>query len=201
MFKHGFQFSHRADPFAARELVDFGRRDRRLGGRVAEPVPCRDVALESRVPRVDEQQGRGPPLEYHVSERFEGPASIFQRSWGPTLTRSRSAARLRRASLRRLARAQGCPRKTVSRQIHEIERPRALALDAIDVRQPRLARRGARPRHAPAHQRVDQRRLADVRSSDQRDLRRTVARKILRRSGAPNEGGRDSQRSGLMAIG
>jgi len=68
MFKHGFQFSHRADPFAAREFVDFGRRDRRLGGRFAEPVPCRDVALESRVSRVDDEKRGRPPLEYNVSD-------------------------------------------------------------------------------------------------------------------------------------
>ena len=70
------------------------------------------------------------------------------------------------------------PRVAVSRQIDEVQRSivrgrlASVERDAIDVGQPRLARRRAGARDLRPAQRVDQARLADVRSSGERDLRR-----------------------------
>src|SRR2546427_2461966 len=79
------------------------------------------------------------------------------------------------------------PRVPVARQIHEIQRRAALARAAVDVRQPRFARRRARARQAPANERVDQARLADVRASHQRDLGQIVLREVARGGGAYDE--------------
>ena len=60
VFKHGFEFPHRADPFAARELVDLGRHDgARPADRVCSHRHAVEVALEARMPRVDQQEQRG----------------------------------------------------------------------------------------------------------------------------------------------
>src|SRR5207245_8861139 len=88
--------------------------------------------------------------------------------------------------LERAGRVFPAPRVPVARQIHEIQRA-ALARDAVDVRQPRFARRRARARQAPANERVDQARLADVRASHQRDLGQIVLREVARGGGAYDE--------------
>ena len=54
MFKHGFQFSQRADPFAARELVDLGGHDGRGVDDAFQPDPRLKVAFEARMPRIDQ---------------------------------------------------------------------------------------------------------------------------------------------------
>ena len=52
MFERGFEFPHRADPLAARELVNFRHHHRdALDGR-EQPLPGFNVALEAWVPRV-----------------------------------------------------------------------------------------------------------------------------------------------------
>jgi hypothetical protein len=82
---------------------------------------------------------------------------------------------------------------TVSREIHEVERLAAASHDAIDVREPGLAGGRAGPRDPLSDQRVDQARLADVRASDERNLRQTVSREIVCACGARDERGFDLQ--------
>ena len=59
--------------------------------------------------------------------------------------------------------------------------------DAVQVDQPCLARLGARARHAPLRERVDEARLPDVGSADERELRRGVRRHV----GRPGRGGQE----------
>jgi hypothetical protein len=63
-------------------------------------------------------------------------------------------------------------------------------VDAVNVGQPRLARRRARSRDRAASERVDQARLADVGSAGQRHLRQAVVRDVARTHGADDEIGR-----------
>ena len=58
MLKHGFEFSHRADPLAARELVDLGCDDRAIVHHLLEPCPRLRVALEAGMTAVDEEEAR-----------------------------------------------------------------------------------------------------------------------------------------------
>src|SRR6266705_1324276 len=51
-----FDVPERADPLAARELVDLGGGDRRVAHSLVQPPPCRDVAVETRMARVHEEQ-------------------------------------------------------------------------------------------------------------------------------------------------
>src|SRR3989442_5903593 len=55
-FTRGFKFSQRADPFAARELVDLGRDDVSALDRRLQPSPGLDVARQAWVPRVHQQE-------------------------------------------------------------------------------------------------------------------------------------------------
>ena len=55
---NGFEFSHRADPFAARELVDLGRNHRRMGDGFSQPVPGPDVTVQPGVPGVHQHDRR-----------------------------------------------------------------------------------------------------------------------------------------------
>jgi hypothetical protein len=53
---NGFEFSHRADPFTARELVNLGCHHRRVRDGLPEPVPGCNVTLEPGVPCVDDEE-------------------------------------------------------------------------------------------------------------------------------------------------
>ena len=55
---NGFEFSHRADPFATRELVDLRRNHRRIGDGFSQPVPGLDVTVQPGMPGVH-QHDRG----------------------------------------------------------------------------------------------------------------------------------------------
>src|SRR2546426_7897039 len=92
-----------------------------------------------------------------------------------------------RELVERAGRVFAAPRISVPGEIHQIQRRTTPARDAIDVRQPRLARRRARAREAPTNERVDQARLADVRPSHQRDFRQVVQREVARGGGAYDE--------------
>src|SRR5438045_583866 len=87
----------------------------------------------------------------------------------------------------RAGRVLATPRVPVTRQVDEIQRHAALTRDAVDIRQPRLARRRTRARNAPANERVDQARLADVRTPHQGNLGQIVLREVARSGGAYDE--------------
>jgi len=146
VFENGFEFSHRPNPLASRELVNLGRDYRRVFDDRLEPLPRRPIADEARVPRVDEQQGAhlsvgGRPSEVRFRQR-------------PELGRGR----LTTAGV------------AIPGQIDEQTRRPVSDRDAVQIDQPRLARSGACPREPLTHQCVDQARLADVGASDQRHL-------------------------------
>jgi len=63
MLKHGFEFSHRADPFAARKLVDFRCDDGAPFDAPCQPFPSDAIVLEARVPGVDHEQRGGRSAE------------------------------------------------------------------------------------------------------------------------------------------
>jgi len=71
--KHGFELTRRADPFTAREFVDFRGHHGRVSDCPLQPGPRLPVAVETRMPRVDQEQrrnvrrqhGRGEILESH----------------------------------------------------------------------------------------------------------------------------------------
>src|SRR5262249_22970772 len=65
-------------------------------------------------------------------------------------------------------------------QIDEIQRLPAAPRDTIYVHEPRLAGGRTRPRDPASDERVDQARLPDVRTADERDLREPVPRQIRR---------------------
>jgi hypothetical protein len=181
MFKHGFHFSHRADPFSARELVDFRRDDRTFRGRRLQPRPCVEIVLETWMPRIQEQQtqkawaaswvGYLPhPPEVRLRQRPEFGAC-------------------RRAPLRCAARTALRPRVPEARQIHEVKGRARVPFNPVYVGEPCLAGCRTCARDLLAHERVDQARLADVRSADHGDLRETVARQIAGARSARYEGG------------
>jgi hypothetical protein len=63
MFKHGFKVSHRADPFTARELVNFCRdnlrgRDRAFCRLLLQPCPGVEVVLETGMAGVHQENRR-----------------------------------------------------------------------------------------------------------------------------------------------
>ena len=159
VFKHGFEFSQRADPFAARELVDLGRRPRAASDRRAAATAR--PRGRSRGPDAARRPAAAPPAAARTPRRHDR----LERQ--PRVSASNSRAALRAAA-----------RVAVSRQIHQVERRGAAARDAVHVRQPRLARRRARARDALPDQRVDQARLADVRAADHRHFRQAIARKV-----------------------
>ena len=169
IFKHGFKFSQRADPFAARELVDLGRDDVRARSTAAlQPAarpPDRSRGPDAAHRRAAAPRRRRGRLDGRIAPRIRLPAvppEVRPRQLFELARRRRAAARVAVARADR-------PDRAARR------RP---ARDPVDVRQPRLARRGAGARHALPDQRVDQARLADVRAPDQRDLRQAVARQI-----------------------
>ena len=185
MLKHGFHFSYRADPFAARKLVDFRRDDRRVLDRIAQPPPGIEVALQTRMPGVDEQDRTDAGRIGRIG--WTGRSFSFLPFLPlPPKVRPRQLVEL-------ACGLSAAARVTVPRQIDEIERGRRAPLDAIKVRQPRLARCRARSRHPLPDERVDERRLADIRAADERNLRSGIARKIVRDGCAPHEGSFDFQ--------
>ena len=88
----------------------------------------------------------------------------------------------RRPAAQLLRRVSAAARVAVAGQVDEVERPAsrpagaALRRDAVDVREPRLARGCARARDLRSAERVDQARLADVRPPGQRHVRQAVLR-------------------------
>ena len=123
MFKHGFEFSQRADPLAARELVDLGRHDGRRARPPPDPSPRPGVdrRLEARVPRVDQQERRRGAREHGADDRLElvrlavaPPRDSRRRASAPARSRNPAgppgtAARRRRARRDRCSRAASCP--------------------------------------------------------------------------------------------
>ena len=91
----------------------------------------------------------------------------------------------------------GCSGSTacepVSGQIHQVKGSRAGARDVIDVREPRLSGRRARPCKPLPDERVDQSRFADVRAADDRQFGEPVVRHAGRVGHTPHEGGFDFQ--------
>ena len=81
----------------------------------------------------------------------------------------------------------------VSGQIHQVKGSRACARDVIDVREPRLSGRRARPCQPLPDERVDQSRFADVRAADDRQFGEPVVRHAGRVGHTPNERGRNFQ--------
>ena len=173
-FQHGFECSQGADPFAASQLVDFRRHHRRLPGGAAYPLPRRPVGSSPGAAR--------PPAEARPAAARTRP-----RRW-PRI-RPRSPAAPRRRPARPWA-----PARSRNPADPAVERRAPAAGDAIDVRQPRLAGRGARARNAPAHQRVDQARFADIRAPDEGDLSQAVPREIACTRRAQDEARLDLQR-------
>jgi hypothetical protein len=183
MFKDGFEFSQRADPFAARELVDLRCHDRQMADRRMQPLPCRAVAVETRMPRVHQQE--------RADSGWKGWMGGIGGRVLPFLPVQPFPPLLAEKRPRQLVEHQGrvfpTPRVAVPGEIHQIQRRTMSARDAIDVRQPRLARRRARTREAPTNERVDQARLADVGPSDQRDFRQVVQWEVASGGGAYDE--------------
>jgi hypothetical protein len=167
MFKNGFELPHRALPFRARELVDLRRHDGRCVDCVPQPRPRGPIAFEARVPRVHQEQS-GSLRPFSVKKR---PGQLVECPG-------------------RVAAATGI---TVTRKVHEVEPPAALSRDAVDVGEPGLAGCGAGARNPPPDQRVDQARLADIRPSNERDGRLTLAGEVCRTRGARDESGVDLQ--------
>ena len=194
--KNGLEFSHRADPFAARELVDLRCNESRLVGRRFEPCPSRPVAFETWVPGVNQQQGcwgswRRRRVPKVCCRRF-GAAMSIPGSRCPQAPSEISLCQLVELTSCRIA--PSCV--SVSGEIHQIQASRVTARDAIDIGEPSLAWRGTGPCHALANERVDESRLPDIRASSERDFGKTVAGKIGRGGGAPYEFGFDLQRAG-----
>jgi len=88
-------------------------------------------------------------------------------------------------------------RIAVTRQIGEMDAPASgasaasIELEAVQVRQPGLAGRRARARQgALLGERIDERRLPDVRSAHERDVRHIVARYTVRGRCTRDEPGR-----------
>jgi hypothetical protein len=162
-----FEFPEVLRALRARQLVDFVRHDGTVRADRLKPAGRVDVRVEPRMPRVhdvdDERDARraGEIRLRHPREFIDG---------------------LRAA-----------PGVAVAGQIGEIYRPpagtarTAFRGDPIQVRQAGLARRRTRPRELRARQRVDERRLADVRAADERDVRETVFRDRVGVRGARDE--------------
>jgi hypothetical protein len=98
-----------------------------------------------------------------------------------------------RQLVERAPRLEAAPRVAVAGQIDQIERRGGTAGDAVHVREPRLARRGARASDARPDERVDQTRFPDVRTPDEGQLGETVSRQLRRARGASDEGRFDLQ--------
>jgi hypothetical protein len=84
-------------------------------------------------------------------------------------------------------------RVAIPREIYEAERLAVSSGDAVDVRQPGLAGGRAGSRDPLPDQRVDQARLADIRTPDERDFPPEVGGKVCRTRGARDERGVDLQ--------
>src|SRR4030095_8053625 len=89
--------------------------------------------------------------------------------------------------LRRPFTRESMSRVSIPRQIHQVARRHRPASYPVNVGQPRLARSGAGSRHLLANERVDQARLADVRSPDDRHFWQLVTREIASTDGARHE--------------
>jgi hypothetical protein len=77
--------------------------------------------------------------------------------------------------------------ESVTRQIDQVLRRAGAATYPVDVREPRLAWRGARARDAGSNEGVNQTRFADIRTPRQRDFREPLSRKIARGGGTRDE--------------
>ena len=189
MLKHGFEFSHRADPFAARELVDLRRYHRASIDGLSEPPPRRHIALEPRMASVDEQQCREVwrvEWAWQVGQELY----VFPYPTYPTdLTIPLEVRGDQRFELHR--RVAAAPRVPVARKVHQIKRRTAGTHHAVDVCEPRFPRRRARACHAPADERVDEARFANIGAPDERNLGKAVVRQIARARGTTNENGVD----------
>jgi len=166
---HGFDCLHRADPFTAREFVDLRYHEAAVDGRCLEPRPGFQIVCQPWMPGIHEEQ------RIHRL----APPEIFGRHRGEFLLGGSTL------------------RESIAGEIHQVERRACRWLDPIDVREPRLAWRRARARDRPAHERVDQARLANIRTPDEGDLGEPVPWEIGRARGAQDECGVNFQ--GLRA--
>jgi hypothetical protein len=174
-YKHGFELFQRADPFAARKLVDLGGHNGRVRRRLMDPGPGRAIVRQPWMPHIHQHESCRRTLEDDPHDRLEfglagvarfgGALAATPHAWGAGIS--------------------------VAREVEQIHRRAGAARNAIDVGEPRLAGSGARARHTLTDERVDQARLADVRAAHQRNLGQTVARKVACAYGASNEGGLD----------
>ncbi len=163
-----FQFSEVFRALSARQLVDFRcDQDARESGRV-QPVGGLDVRREPRVPRVDQVQDTG-----HAIPR--GRRAFPARCIGVFEIGSGDARQLG-------DRVTATAGVSISWQVGQIQAPATRATrasvdgDSIQIGQTGLAGRRARPRERAAHERIDHRRLANVGTPDQRDVRDPVGR-------------------------
>ena len=93
-----------------------------------------------------------------------------------------------RFELRRLPRVLSSrPGISIPGQINQVTFRYRTAANAVDVDQPRFARRGAGARQRLANECIDQARFADVRPPDQSHFRQPVAREISRAGSARHE--------------
>ena len=163
--KHGFKLPHRADPFAVREFVEFGRDDRGACRRRPDPLPRRQIAFESGVPRVHQQQGCRVPRECRLRH-------LVERLGSSTLACPASLL---------------APGVSEARQIHQMQRRSVAAGDPVHIGEPSLAGLSACARQFLPDERVDQARLADIRTPHQDDFRQITLRKALRGGGTGDE--------------
>ena len=183
MIKNGFEFANRAQPFGARQLVDLVRH-------YCPPFDCPPFDGPSfDCPSFDWPSDAplcldepAPRRAVCVETRMPGIHDQQRRS-GALHRLGGETAELVRVSA-------GVP---IPREIHQVARSTGAALHAIDVDEPRLARRRARARDPLAHQRVDQTRFPDIRTPDERDLRQAVPGQIARVRGTNDELGGNLQ--------
>ena len=165
----------RAHPLVARQFVDLGSDDRRRCCSV-QPLPRRTVALEPWMPGIHQQQRRGAIAgEESLGQRLEIDV-VLRLPLGTRRTISKATC------------------VSVPWEIHQVERRRTAPRHPVHIRQPGLTWRCTRARHPLPGQRVDEARLANIRSAHHRDLGQAVARKIVWPSGADDEFGGDLQK-------
>ena len=150
-----------ARPLGARQLVHFGGDDLPVDPMPSSHRAAREVGLEPRMARVDQQQRRPAARPPPPGSTLPRPPAVRPPNCPrPARSRSRAGPRCRRTTGR--------------------ARPRRPRRDPIEVREPGLARRRAGARDLRPAQRVDQARLPDIRPAGHRDLREPVVRDAVR---------------------
>jgi len=189
MFKYGFEFPHRADPLTAREFVNLGSDDGCGIDCVPQPGPGVEVALQAGVSGVDQEKGRR--LGWMGGIGWKGRKVLALPPFLPVLPV------LPEKRPRQFVEPAGgfvaTAGVSIAGEIHEVERLPAASRNAVDVREPGLAGCRAGPRDLLPDQRVDQARLADIRTPHECDFPPEVGGKVGRTGGARDEGDFDLQ--------